>query len=147
MSTSNHPQTDGASEDMNRMIENYLRCYCSYRQDDWDALLPAAEFAYNSAVSHDLGSSPFEVDIGWNPSSPVGLFRMDTSIESVNDLKKRLSSALVDARFSRTTSQRRARVRIQHGSTVPRTTKWAEKYGFTRRYSVTLYHERSYRKN
>ena len=35
MSTSRHPQTDGSSEIMNRMIENYLRCYCNYHQDDW----------------------------------------------------------------------------------------------------------------
>eukprot|EP00737_Agarophyton_chilense_P003919 gb/GEZJ01004734.1/.p1 GENE.gb/GEZJ01004734.1/~~gb/GEZJ01004734.1/.p1 ORF type:complete len:294 (-),score=32.76 gb/GEZJ01004734.1/:75-956(-) len=64
MSTSRHPQTDGSSEVMNRMVENYLRCYCSYHQDDWDELLPAAEFAYNSAVSEDLGTTPFEMDLG-----------------------------------------------------------------------------------
>ena len=64
MSSSRHPQTDGASEIMNRMVENYLRCYCSYHQDDWDELLPAAEFAYNSAVTEDLGMSPLEMDIG-----------------------------------------------------------------------------------
>lgn len=60
MSSSRHPQTDGASEVMNRMVENYIRCYCSYHQDDWDVFLPAAEFAYNSAISDDLGMSPFE---------------------------------------------------------------------------------------
>ena len=36
MSSSRHPQTDGASEIMNGMVENYLRCYCSYHQNDWD---------------------------------------------------------------------------------------------------------------
>jgi hypothetical protein len=67
MSTSPHPQTDGSSEIMNRMLENYLRCYCSYRQDDWAECLPSAEFAYNSALSEDLGISLFEVDLGWFP--------------------------------------------------------------------------------
>lgn len=100
MSTSNHPQTDGASEVMNRMVENFLRCYCSYRQDDWDELLPAAEFAYNSARSDDLGASPFEVDLGWKPRSPLGIFRkQSTPIESVDELRNRLQSALDDARF------------------------------------------------
>ena len=44
MASNHHPQTDGASEVMNRMVEN-MRCYCSLRQDDWDLFLPAAEFA------------------------------------------------------------------------------------------------------
>lgn len=51
MSTSRHAQTDGASEVVNRMIGNYLRCYISYPQNDWDGFLPTAEFAYNSAVN------------------------------------------------------------------------------------------------
>ena len=99
MSTSHHPQTDGSSEVMNRMVENYLRCYCSLRQDDWDTLLPAAEFAYNSSVSDDLGCSTFEVDLGWNPRSPLDMFAKDTPIESVNELKERLQSGLEDSRF------------------------------------------------
>ena len=45
MSNSKHPQTDGATEIMNRMVENYLRCYFSYHQNAWDELLPAAELA------------------------------------------------------------------------------------------------------
>ncbi len=54
MSSSRHPQTDGASEAMNRMVENYLRCYCSYHQNDWSEPLSSAGFAYNSAVSDDF---------------------------------------------------------------------------------------------
>lgn len=64
MSSSKRPQTDGASEVLNRMMENYLRCYCSYDQNDCDELLPTADFAYNSAVSEDLGMSPFEFALG-----------------------------------------------------------------------------------
>eukprot|EP00171_Calliarthron_tuberculosum_P007413 IDg7413t1 len=71
MSTSHHPQTDGASEIMNRMVENFLRCYCSYLQRDWDELLIAAEFAYNSAHVESLGTTPFELDLGWKPKSPL----------------------------------------------------------------------------
>ncbi len=32
---------------MNRMVDNYLRCYCNYQLDDLDKLLPGAEFARN----------------------------------------------------------------------------------------------------
>lgn len=36
VSTSRHPKSDGASEIMNIMMENSLKSYCSYHQDDWD---------------------------------------------------------------------------------------------------------------
>lgn len=101
MSSSRHPQTDGASEIMNRLVENYLRCYCSYHQDDWDTLLPAAEFAYNSSVSDDLGMSPFELDLGWSPRNALDFISgYETSVESVDDLKKKLKDSLDDAQFS-----------------------------------------------
>jgi hypothetical protein len=91
MSTSRHHQTDGSSEIMNRMIENYLKCYCCYRQKDWDELLPYAEFAYISAVSEDLGMSPFEIDLGWVPKSPLELFSASPSrVQGVEDFKTEL---------------------------------------------------------
>lgn len=31
-----HLQTDGAYEVMERMVKNYIRCFCLYEQDDWD---------------------------------------------------------------------------------------------------------------
>jgi hypothetical protein len=101
MSTSRHPQTDGSSEIMNRMLELYLQFYCSYRQDDWAELLPSAEFAYNSAVSEDLGISPFEVDLGWCPRSPLDLFSgSSNSVESVAEFKTALQASLRDAQYS-----------------------------------------------
>jgi hypothetical protein len=73
---------------MNRMLENYLRCYCSYRQDYWAELLPSAEFAYNFALREDLGVSPFEVDLGWCPRSPLDMLSGSrTSLKSVEDFK------------------------------------------------------------
>ena len=101
MSTSRHPQTDGASEIMNRMVENYLRCYCNYHQNDWDELLPAAEYAYNSAVSEDLGMSPFEMDLGWNPKSPLDMLcSTSDKNETVEEFKLKLKESLNDAVYA-----------------------------------------------
>ena len=101
MSTSRHPQTDGSSEVMSRMIENYLCCYCSYHQDDWDGLLPAAEFAYNSAVSDDLGMTPFEMDLEQNPKSPLDMLSgSEVSLESLSEFEERLKTSLEAAQFA-----------------------------------------------
>ena len=47
LSTTYHPQTDGESERVNQEIEQYLRVFCNYQQDNWVDLLPFAEFAHN----------------------------------------------------------------------------------------------------
>lgn len=72
-SSPGHPHTDDAYEVMNRVVQNYIRGYCEYKQGDWDTFFPAAEFAYSSAVSEDLGMTPVEVDLGWRPRGPLEL--------------------------------------------------------------------------
>jgi hypothetical protein len=50
LSTAFHPQTDGQTERQNQTMEQYLRAFCNYEQDNWVELLPLAEFAYNNSV-------------------------------------------------------------------------------------------------
>lgn len=110
MSSARHPQTDGASEVMNRVLENYLRCFCNHKQNDWDILLPAAEFAYNSAVSEDLGTSPFEVDLGWRPRDPLSVITGTTPVQAVDDFIEGLKGAFEDARYAHTLAKARQSV-------------------------------------
>ncbi len=128
-------QTDGASEVMNRMVENYLRCYCSYHENDWDDLLSSAELAYNSAISDDLGMSPFEVDLGWNPKAPIDILaRNDCHVETVTEFKSRLNESLNDAKFSYQVSK--ARQSAQRGKSYNLIhTKSVTGFGSTRRFS------------
>ena len=43
--TAFHPQTNGQTERVNQSLEQYLHQYCIYEQDNWDDLLPLAEYA------------------------------------------------------------------------------------------------------
>ena len=45
-----HPQTDGQIERVNQELEQYLRIFIDYRQEQWPDQLGTAEFAYNNKV-------------------------------------------------------------------------------------------------
>jgi transposase InsO family protein len=75
-----HPEGDGQTERMNQTLEQYLRIYCNYQQDNWSELLPLAEFAYNNAPSATTGVSPFFANKGYHPSISVHPARDLTSI-------------------------------------------------------------------
>jgi hypothetical protein len=47
-STAYHLQMDGQTEWMNQELEQYLRIYVNYQQDDWSEWLSLVEFAYNN---------------------------------------------------------------------------------------------------
>ena len=66
-----HPEGDGQTECVNQTLEQYLRHYCSYQQDNWSQLLPLAEFAYNNAPSATTNVSPFFANKGYNPNLDV----------------------------------------------------------------------------
>ena len=67
MSTAYHPETDGQTERANAVMEQYLRAYVSYQQDNWIRFLPLAEFAANNAVSESTSVSPFFANGGFHP--------------------------------------------------------------------------------
>ncbi|MBW0586744.1 hypothetical protein O181_126459 [Austropuccinia psidii MF-1] len=59
LSTPYHPETDGQTERVNKILEQYLQLYVSYHQDDWNTWLPLAEFAYNNSAHSSTKRSPF----------------------------------------------------------------------------------------
>ncbi|SYW77577.1 uncharacterized protein UHO2_02385 [Ustilago hordei] len=69
LSMAYHPQTDGQTERVNQVIEQYLRMYCNYEQNDWADLLDTAAFVYNNMVHNSIGVSPFFACYGWNPKA------------------------------------------------------------------------------
>jgi len=66
-----NPQADGQSERANQTLEQYLRHYCTYQQDNWSDLLPLAEFAYNNAPNVSTGVSPFFANKGYHPALDI----------------------------------------------------------------------------
>ena len=67
LSTPYHPETDGQTERVNDILEQYLRAYVNYLQDDWEAWLQLVEFATNNHASETTGMSPFFANYGQDP--------------------------------------------------------------------------------
>lgn len=68
LSTAYHPQSDGQTERVNRILEQYLRCYVNSEQSNWTELLPMVQFSYNSQDHSSTGMSPFKANYGYYPS-------------------------------------------------------------------------------
>jgi hypothetical protein len=62
-----HPETDGLTEKANASMEQYLRVFTSYQQDDWVRWLALAEFVANNAISETIKCSPFFAVTGMDP--------------------------------------------------------------------------------
>lgn len=72
LSTGYHPQTDGQTERVNQSLNQYLRIYTSYLQDNWVSLLPLAEFSYNNSEHSSTGFTPFYANAAYNPRGVIG---------------------------------------------------------------------------
>ena len=102
MSTAFHPQTDGLSEISNKQVTWYLQAFATHHQDQWDTMLPLAEYAYNTSTHSSTDRSPFELDLGYTPSIPLDFVagrRQHDEMRSLDGAAfvERLQASLLDA--------------------------------------------------
>jgi hypothetical protein len=66
-----HPQTDGQTERVNRILEDMLRaCALPYGRS-WDKSLSYAEFSYNNSYQESLKMAPFKMLYGRRCRTPL----------------------------------------------------------------------------
>jgi hypothetical protein len=66
-----HPQTDGQTEVVNRMIMHILCMYNSKHPHTWDESLPYVQHSYNRAIHSSTNHNPFQVGLGFQPLGPM----------------------------------------------------------------------------
>ncbi|KAM3547144.1 hypothetical protein MY1884_009710, partial [Beauveria asiatica] len=76
LSTAFHPQSDGQTEILNQILEQYLRSFINYRQDDWVVWLPLAQWAYNSSEIDNMKMSPLKANYGFDPTIEIHAARI-----------------------------------------------------------------------
>ncbi|GJU47545.1 transposon ty3-I gag-pol polyprotein [Tanacetum coccineum] len=83
-STAYHPQTDGQTEAVNRILEQYLRCFASDKPCSWKKYLLWAEYWYNTAVHSSTNMTPYKAVFGRDPPSHLDYLPGTTSNEAVD---------------------------------------------------------------
>ena len=116
VSTAFYPQTDGQTERNNRTLEQMLRIFVSYKQNDWDQHLSAAEFAYNNSKQASTGMSPFYLATGQNPLTPANLlhFSEESNVQTTNEMLENMSTLIKIATENLNEAQQR---QSQHANT------------------------------
>ena len=100
-----HPKGDGQTEWTNQTLEQYLRIFCNYQQDNWYTLFPLAEFAYNNTPSSTTGISPFFANKGYHPNLTVHLERDLASsrakdlVVDLDELHQELKATIAEAQL------------------------------------------------
>jgi len=69
--TTYHPQTDGKTERVNRILEDMLKMYLMHQQRKWEEYLPLVEFTYRNRYQESLKMSPFEALYGSSCNIPI----------------------------------------------------------------------------
>ena len=71
ITTAYHPQSDGQTERVNRSVEQVLRAYALEFNIAWDKTLSMVEFAINNSKHASLLHTPFFLNTGRNPLTPL----------------------------------------------------------------------------
>ena len=95
-SSAYHPQTQGVVERMNAVVSQTLRCLIHNTNElkQWDSLLPTVEMVINSLPNSSTGFSPFYLNYGYEPVTPVELIRGDETAptEAVEVFVRRMTT-------------------------------------------------------
>ena len=104
LSTAYHPQTDGQTERVNRVLEDLLRMCILDFGGSWEEHIPLVEFAYNNSFQTSIGMTPFEALYGRPCRSPscwvesterllLGPDMVRDTTERIKFIRKRMKTA------------------------------------------------------
>ena len=93
-STAFHPQTDGQTERTNRVLEEVLRHFIDGDHKAWEDLLPLAAFAMNNAKSSSTGETPYYLNHGNHPATPISLGLPDGNLPNLDSVFQDMTSTL-----------------------------------------------------
>jgi Chromo (CHRromatin Organisation MOdifier) domain len=112
LTTAYHPQTDGATEQVNQEIEAYLSIYCSAHPTEWKNSLSTLEFTHNNQPHADWTHTSFELMNGEAPVAIPTTFE-NTKFPSVAEKIKNLVTSREEALAAHELARNRMAERIK----------------------------------
>ncbi|KAJ9514191.1 hypothetical protein QJQ45_002279 [Haematococcus lacustris] len=106
LSSAYHPETDGQTERVNRVIEEMPRHFIRPDQRDWAEYLPLVEFAINNAWQESVRSTPFYLNYGYHPRL-AELLDLPQKVPQAHDFVKGMKRAVEQARQCLARAQKR----------------------------------------
>lgn len=107
MSSAYHPQTDGQTEVMNRVIEQYLRSLVHQKPATSGRFLIWAEWSYNTSVHYATRMSPYEITFGKKPLNLSQYLEGTSKVEAVDDWLKHRDQIIASLTKKLTKAQQR----------------------------------------
>jgi hypothetical protein len=89
LTTTYHPQLDGATERINQKIKAYLSIYCTSHPEDWLHSLSTLEFTHNNQRHAERVYTPFELIQGDSPIS-ISITFSHTKFPSIEEKIKQM---------------------------------------------------------
>lgn len=109
LSTSFHPQTDGQTERVNRVLEEMLRHYICPDHSDWNEHLAMAEFAYNNSYHESVKNTPFFLNYGRHPCTPLSR-QTQTQCPAADKFSERMQQDIKRAKECLVTARHRQKL-------------------------------------
>ncbi|KAJ9531536.1 hypothetical protein QJQ45_014991 [Haematococcus lacustris] len=106
LSSAYHPETDGQTERVNRVIEEMLRHFIRPDQRDWAEYLPLVEFAINNAWQESVRSTPFYLNYGYHPRL-AELLDLPQKVPQAHEFVRSMKKAVEQARQCLARAQKR----------------------------------------
>eukprot|EP00955_Chlamydomonas_euryale_P001276 14941-Chlamydomonas_euryale.AAC.1 len=116
-STAYHPQSDGQTERVNRVLGDMLRNLVGYDMPhQWVHCLPAAEFAINNSFHSSIGTTPFRLAYGKDPRMPLSaVATVDIKCARVAKFRNDWQESIRSARQHMQSAQSRAKAYYDAG--------------------------------
>jgi Integrase zinc binding domain/RNase H-like domain found in reverse transcriptase/Chromo (CHRromatin Organisation MOdifier) domain len=133
LSSAWHPESDGSTERVNRVVEQVLRTHTMVHQDQWDVNLCMVEFAINNSHHSSMRFTPFFLNFGQHPVTPLMLDvikaeKVPTALKFTADMAETLKEARANLqaakdRMKAYADHKRKEVSFQVGEEVLLSTK------------------------